>query len=239
MGKWGAIILGAAGLVLSGQGLAGQALAKSRDAGAVSEGAQAYEAVPAADPAAARVSYRIVANDILNLQVFDEPTLSNDSLQVDASGTIQIPLIGEVVAGGRTPSDVAAEIEKRLGAKYIVNPQVVLSVKKAAPRTVSVEGQVNKPGVYEIDTNTTLLSALAKAESPTRVARLKNIVVFRNVDGKRAAARFNLNEIREGSAPDPLILSGDVVVVGFSPGKGVWRDIVQAAPLFNIFYVFR
>jgi polysaccharide export outer membrane protein len=177
---------------------------------------------------------------VLNLQVFDEPTLSNDSLQVDASGFIQMPLIGEVAVANRTPSDVAAEIEKRLRERYIVDPQVVLSVKKAAPRMVSVEGQVNKPGVYEIDGNATLLSALAKAESPTRVARLKDIIVFRNDDeGKRTAARFNLSAIRTGDAPDPRIVNGDVIVVGFSRGKGAWRDLIQLAPLLNVFYIFR
>jgi polysaccharide export outer membrane protein len=194
---------------------------------------------PAAGSAEPRVSYRIVPNDVLNLQVFDEPSLSNDELQVDASGFIQMPLVGEVLVGGRTPSDVAGEIEKRLRQRYIVDPQVVLSIKKAAPRMFSVEGQVNKPGVYEVDGNTTLLSALAKAESPTRVARLKDIVVFRNGEGKRFAARFDLTQIRTGDAPDPQIVNGDVIVVGFARGKGLWRDLVQVAPLFNVFYLFR
>ena len=171
--------------------------------------------------------------------MFDEPSLSNDALEVDATGNIQMPLIGEVAAGGRTPREVAAEIEKRLSERYLVNPQVVLSVKKAAPRLVSVEGQVNKPGVYEIDVNATLLTALAKAESPTRVARLSDIVVFRNTEGKRMAAKFNLTDIRAGRAPDPQIVGGDVIVVGFSHGKGAWRDFLQTAPLFNVFYIFR
>jgi polysaccharide export outer membrane protein len=149
-----------------------------------------------------------------------------------------MPLVGEVRAAGRTPSEVSGEIESRLRQRYIVDPQVVLSVKKAAPRTISVEGQVNKPGVYEIDGNATLLTALAQAQSPTRVAQLSDVVVFRSQDGKRLAARFNLNDIRKGAAPDPQVVGGDVIVVGFSRGKGLWRDFIQTAPLFNIFYIF-
>jgi len=202
-------------------------------------GAQAYEVIPATDANAPRGSYVIVPSDVLNLQVYDEPGLSNDSLQVDASGNIQLPLIGEVAAADRSPTAVAKEIESRLRERYIVNPQVVLSVKKPAPRYVAVEGQVNKPGVYEIDGKATLLSAVARAESPTRVARLTDVIVFRNAAGKHMAARFNLLDVRAGRAPDPQIVGGDVVVVGFSQGKAAWRDFLQAAPLFNLFYIFR
>jgi polysaccharide biosynthesis/export protein len=175
---------------------------------------------------------------VLDLQVFDEPDLSNSALEVDTNGNIQMPLVGEVAAAGRTPADIAREIEKRLSERYVVNPQVVLSIKKAAPRRVSVEGQVNKPGVYELDANTTLLSAIARAESPTRTARLDDIVIFRSIDGRRLAGRFNLGDVRDGRAPDPQILNGDVIVVGFSHSKGIWRDFMQSAPLFNLFYVF-
>lgn len=97
---------------------------------------------------------------------------------------------------------------------------------------------MTKPGVYKIERSATLLSAIARAESPTRVARLSDVVVFRNVDGKRMAARFDLEQVRSGRAPDPQIFGGDVVVVGFSRGKAGWRDLLQAAPLFNIFYLF-
>jgi polysaccharide export outer membrane protein len=204
----------------------------------VAQGAQAYALMPPADPNMPRSSYRILPNDVLDLQVFEEPDLSNNALEVDTNGNLQMPLIGEISAAGRTPAEIAREIEKRLSERYVVNPQVALSIKKAAPRKVSVEGQVTKPGVYDLDSTTTLLSAIARAESPTRTARLDDIVIFRSVEGKRQAARFNLVEVRDGRAPDPQILNGDVIVVGFSHGKGAWRDFMQAAPLFNMFYLF-
>jgi polysaccharide biosynthesis/export protein len=204
---------------------------------AVPAGEVAYQLIPPADPDAPRTSYVIVPNDVLNLQVFQEPDLSNEELQVDNVGNIQMPLIGEIPAAGRSPSELAADIAERLSREYIVNPQVVISVREAAARFVTVEGQVAKPGVYEIDREYTLLSAIARAESPTNVANLDEIVVFRTIDGERAAARFDLRDIRAGIAPDPQILGGDVVVVGFSAVKGAWQDFLRAAPIFNAFIV--
>jgi polysaccharide export outer membrane protein len=52
------------------------------------------------------------------------------------------------------------------------------------------------------------------------------------------AARFDLNKIRAGREPDPLVVAGDVVVVGYSALRGVYRDFLQAAPLLNVFSQF-
>ena len=205
---------------------------------AVPTGDVAYQIAPPKDPNAPRTSYIIVPNDKLNLQVFQEPDLSNEELPVDNVGNIQMPLIGEIPAAGRSPSELASDIAFRLRQKYIVNPQVVISVSEPAARFVAVEGQVEAPGVYEIDQEFTLLSAIARAESPTDTANLDEVVIFREINGERLAARFDLRDIRAGLAPDPQILGGDVVVVGFSALKGAWRDVLKAAPLFNTFLIF-
>jgi polysaccharide biosynthesis/export protein len=105
-------------------------------------------------------------------------------------------------------------------------------------QTVAVEGEVKLPGVYKVSPSDTLLSAIARAQSPTNVAKLDEVIVFRTVNGRRMGARFDLNQIRSGQAADPQILGGDVIVVGFSSLKGVYRDILQAAPLLNVFTQF-
>lgn len=203
--------------------------------GAVPTGDVAYSIVPPADPTAPLTSYVIQPNDTLNLQVFQEPDLSNDSLQVDSTGNIQMPLIGEIVAAGRSPAELASTISNRLSERYIVDPQVTVSVSEAAARYVAVEGQVEKPGVYEIDREYTLLSAIARAESPTDIAKLDEVVVFRTINGERMAARFDLRDVRAGLAPDPLLQGGDVVVVGFSSVKNTFKEVLRAAPIFNSF----
>ncbi|WP_292684542.1 hypothetical protein [Novosphingobium sp.] len=57
--------------------------------------------------------------------------------------------------------------------------------------------------------------------------------------GQRMGGRFDLREIRAGKAPDPQILAGDTIVVGLSEGRSVYRDILQSAPLFNLFYLLK
>jgi len=125
-----------------------------------------------------------------------------------------------------------------LGRKYLKNPQVAISVDEAAPRFVSVEGEVKVPGVYELTSNTTLLGALARAQSPLVTAKLDQVVIFRTINGQRMAARFDLKDIRGGVSPDPIVMDGDVVVVGFSKIKGLWQDFLRTAPIFNAFAVF-
>lgn len=212
--------------------------AGSRSSG-LPTGQAAYEMFPAEDPAAVQKPYVIAPNDQLALQVFQEPDLSNERLLVDDAGKVQMPLIGEVTAAGLTPSELSADIAKRLRERYIVDPQVVVSLVKVAPQFVTIEGQVTRPGVYEITRDYTLLSVVARAESPNKTARLDEIIVFRTADGKRLAARFDLNDIRSGRAPDPRMHNGDVVVVGYSASKGTWQNFLQAVPLLNIFYILR
>lgn len=199
------------------------------------DGAAAYDTIPATVPVP--TAYPIRPKDVLTLRVFGEPDISQDELRVDESGMIQVPLIGTVKAAGRPAEDVSQEISQRLAQNYLRDPQVAVSVKEVALSYVSVEGEVKKPGVYEIDGRTTLLASIARAESPTPTAKLNEVVVFRTIDDKRMVARFDLKRIRTGLDPDPMILDGDVVMVGFSAKKGLWQDILKTAPFFNAFAV--
>lgn len=201
-------------------------------------GAEAYKVIPSRAPDAARQDdYRIGPLDVLAVTIFREPDLSVKDLQVDAAGNLLFPLVGSIHAGGQTAEGLSKEIGTRLDS-YLVNPQVSVVVTSSVSQQVTVEGNVTEPGVYDIAGSTTLLQALAKAKSPTRVARLDQVVIFRNVNGVRTGAVFNVNRIRGGQDPDPELIGGDVVVVGFSGLKGAFRDFLSAAPVLNIFRVF-
>lgn len=202
------------------------------------EGAAAYALVPPQDGAPIRQAYRIGPGDLISVQVFQEPDLSNDKVQVDDAGRIQLPLAGDVLAAGLSAPELSRVIAERLGREFLRNPQVVVALVSTREQTVAVEGQVKMPGVYKITPDDTLLSAIARAQSPTNVARLDEVIVFRMVNGQRMGARFDLAAIRAGRSPNPQILAGDVVVVGYSSLKGVYRDILQAAPLLNVFTQF-
>lgn len=198
---------------------------------------QAYTVIPvvAQDEAEAQ---RVRAGDLLSVRVFGEPELSSDQYRVDAAGYFQMPLVGELIAAGQSPNELRAEITRRLAARFIRDPQVSVAVSEAVKTKFTVEGQVAQPGVFDATSGSTLLSAIAQAQSPTKVARLDEVLVFRTVDGKRMGARFNLADVRSGQAPDPQILPGDTIVVGFSAAKGAFRDFLQVAPLFSLFTIF-
>lgn len=177
--------------------------------------------------------------DRLAIKVFGEPDLTAENYVVDAGGYIQVPLIGELIVLQQSPRMIAAEIERRLQARYVRNASVTVSVIDRPLFTFAVEGDVNQPGVYPAAPNSTLLTALAQARSPSKTAELKEVIVFRQVNGQRAGARFDLQAIRRGRAPDPQILAGDTVVVGNSAIRTAWNDFLQATPLFNIFYLVK
>lgn len=206
----------------------------------VPAGADAYSAIavgpPEQDEAAPRYSLR--GGDVVSVAVFQEPELSRDRISLDAAGNLNLPLLGEIRARGLTTSELARAIERSYAAQYLRDPRVAVYLDESVKDTVSIEGEVELPGMYEYRSGLTLLSALALARSPTDVAKLDQIVVFRDVNGERTGGVFDLEAIREGRMPDPAMRPGDVVVVGYSSLQGTYRDILQAAPILGIFTRF-
>jgi polysaccharide export outer membrane protein len=200
-------------------------------------GQEAYAVIPV--KTSALVEEIIRTGDRLSISVLGEPELTSDKYYVDSTGYIQIPLAGEVIAAGRLPAELRDDLIQRLGRRFIRDPQVAVIIAERRKTTFAVEGDVQQPGIYDSAPGTTLLSAIAQARSPTNVARLDEVMVFRTVNGNRMGARFDLNQIRKGQADDPQILAGDTIVVGHSSLKGAWREFLQAAPAFNLFYIFR
>lgn len=201
-------------------------------------GEEAYRLVPEANRMQGPAQYRIGVLDTLSIRTFQEPDLTFEKIQVDAGGNINFPLVGKVSAVGKTPIELSQELATGLAARYIVSPQVVVGVEQSAAQRVVVEGNVIEPGVYEVSGSSSLLESIARAKGLTRVAMVDQIVVFREIGGERKGAVFNLKDIREGRAPDPEILGGDKIVVGFSAIKGAYRDFIAAAPIFNVFRNF-
>lgn len=200
-------------------------------------GTAAYGVIPV--KADAQDDDVIRAGDRLSILVLGEPELTSEQYRVDTVGNIQVPLAGEVAAAGLRPSELRDELERLLGTRFIRDPQVAVIVAERRKITFAVEGAVKEPGVFEAAPGTTLLSAIAQAKSPTNTAKLDQVMVFRVVDGNRMGARFNLIDIRNGLAQDPQILAGDTVVIGHSALKGAWREFLQTAPVFNLFYILR
>lgn len=213
------------------------ALGACTSSGGPKEGSIPTEALLATSAAGATTSgeYRIGATDLLRINVFRVPDLSFEEIRVDASGVIQMPLIGTVQAEGLTPDELSASLATRLGAQYLRNPQITVTVLEAASQKITVDGAVTQPGVYEMQGRTTLLQAVAMARGPIAGADLNSVVIFRTIEGQRQFAVFDLAAIRAGEAPDPVVLGDDVIVVDTSFLSDVIQQVVRAAPSLYLF----
>jgi polysaccharide export outer membrane protein len=195
---------------------------------------RAATAVAFASAAAATSSYRVGPLDVLDISVFNVPDLSK-SVQVSGSGTINLPLIGEMAAAGKSTEELERELTQKLGEKYLQNPQVTVLVKEYNSQKVTVEGSVNKPGVYPITTDTSLLQLVALAGDFQQQISDYSVLIIRTTHGRRSAARFDVADIQKGRMQDPMIQAGDVVVAGTSAIKQGFNTILKALPLAGVF----
>jgi len=177
--------------------------------------------------------YLIGPFDKLNIDVFGVEDLSRKEIQTDASGRISFPLVGVVEAAGLTPGELATAIEGKLRGRYVRNPQVTVNLDETVSQVITVDGQVTKPGLYPVIGQMTLMRAIATAGGASEFAKLDDVVIFRTVAGKKYAGLYNLKAIRRGNYPDPEVFSSDVVVVGDSTARRLFKDILQASPLLT------
>lgn len=197
--------------------------------------AAAYAVVPAAP--AVGLDYSVAPGDVLRVQVYHEPGLSLEDAEVTAAGMVRLPLIGDVPVAGLSAGEASDVIAGKLGERYLVSPQVTVFVKKAVGRRITVDGEVREPGLYPIDGRFGLQQALVLAKGPSRLASLKQIIIVRQADGQRKAAMFDLTAIRRGEAPDPEILPGDTIIVGFSRAKAILGGTLLALPALGAAFV--
>jgi len=183
----------------------------------------------ASQPAAAG-DYRIGPLDKLNILVFEVKDLTVDNLQVDASGQILLPLIGAVMAKGKTTTELSGEIADKLREHYLQSPQVSVTVADTASQKVTVTGAVNDAGVFELKGRTSLLEAVARAKGVSKAADMRHVSIVRNVDGAPHAATFDLAAISAGKARNPEVIANDVVIVDTSKSKSVWHGLVEMMP---------
>jgi polysaccharide biosynthesis/export protein len=188
--------------------------------------------------AVASDDYKIAALDVVEVTVLGVPDLSR-TYQVASSGTITMPLIKNVRAGGKNTSELEREIADKLGSTYLQSPQVSVFVKEFKSQRITVNGAVNKPGIYPIAGRTTLMQALALGEGLNTVADTSAILIFRNVDGRRMAAKFDVKKIQGGKMADPVLIAGDIVVVDESATRSTFRDVKDFISLPTIFTLLK
>lgn len=168
--------------------------------------------------------------DTISIDVFGVSQLSRE-VQVDAGGRIAMPLIGTIDAGGKTSAELANDIERALDGRYVRDPSVTVNIDSSVSQVVTVDGEVEEPGLYPVTNQMTLLRAVASARGLTEFAKEDDVVILRQVNGQRLAGLYNIQAIRRGLYADPAIYANDVIVVGDSPQRRMFRDFLGVAPL--------
>ena len=182
--------------------------------------------------------YRIGAMDLLQISVFGVQDLDKE-VRVNSNGQISLPLVGSIMAGGKTIPELEAQLAKKYAEGYLQNPQVSVFVKEYSSQRITLEGAIKKPGIYPITGRTSLLQAIALAEGvDDKVADLGGIVLMRQVNGKRMAAVFDLRQVRRGLVEDPQVFGDDIIVVEQSGSKSAFRRFIETAPAVGVFRWF-
>lgn len=178
---------------------------------------QQVTATQPATPVAQPTQYRINPLDELKISVFGEPELSLQTLPVSPDGKIVVPLLGEIKAEGRTTTELGQQIAAGLD-RYLRAPQVAVNVTAFSQR-ITVGGSVRSAGMFPAVPGMTLMDAIALGQGIGDYGKQDEILVFRRQGAQRYIARFDLGMIQAGTAADPTLLPGDVVVVGFSEAR--------------------
>jgi len=168
--------------------------------------------------------------DTIQVDVFNVPALSR-AMQVDASGRIAMPLAGTIDARGRTAAELAQAIEAGLRQHYVRNPEVIVNIKNSVSQVATIDGQVNEPGLYPVTNQMTLMRIIASARGMSEYARQEEVVILRTVGNQHMAGLYNVAAIRQGAYDDPPIYANDVIIVGDSPQRRLFRDLVSISPL--------
>jgi polysaccharide export outer membrane protein len=165
--------------------------------------------------------------DMVRVSVFRNPELTTEA-RVSERGTILFPMIGEVPVAGLTPSQAGARIADKLrSGKYVVNPEVTVSMMQVNSRQVSVLGNVVKPGRYPLDSTTAQLTdliALAGGVGPTGS---DEVTVITKRNGKQEKLEIDLGDMfRRGDLSRNISLEpGDTIFVHKAPMVYVYGEV--------------
>ena len=192
----------------------------------------ASPSLPPPDPPqgqAPSIDYRIGAQDVLQVTVYQVPDLSASGLNVDVGGNISLPLLGQTHVAGLTTEQAAKKIATALGKKYLQKPQVFVALQKSAQRII-VSGAVTKPAAIAPTGGLTLSQAIVAAGGLSEVANPNRVHVARISGQKVNDAIFDLDAILSGRAKDPIVYGGDMIVAESSGTKVALKNLKDILP---------
>lgn len=184
-------------------------------------------------------SYHLGPDDVISVEIFNQPRYSKSSIIVPPDGKISYPLIPEGVrVNGKTTEEVQEMIRKRLD-EYIIGPQVTVSLDKAVSATFSVVGDVAQPGVRTMTRRYSITEALAMAGGVLETGNKSKVVILRQqADGNLRPIIVNVKEIERGRAKEmAFLVPGDQVLVPGNKLK-ILDKIMKMVPILSFARVF-
>jgi polysaccharide export outer membrane protein len=163
-------------------------------------------------PAPPVQGYVVGAPDILFVTVLPEPEI-NREVRVRPDGMISIDLVGDVQAAGRTPFEIAAAIQKEIG-RFKRDASVTVSVVDSPSRFVTIYGEVGRPGIFPLDTDTRISEAIGRVGGARPFASLNSVRVIRTIGRETRVIPVRLGDISQGDLSTNIaIADGDLIVV--------------------------
>jgi polysaccharide biosynthesis/export protein len=158
-------------------------------------------------------TYQIGIGDILGISVWKDEALTKEVV-VLPDGVISFPLLGLLKAAGKTVGQFKAELEERI-SQYVPDPVLNIEVKQVNSMIVYVIGRVNNPNRFVLNTNVSVLQALAMAGGLNPFAKRNSVKVFRNEGGATRTLPFQYDDVVEGRHLEQNVelKRGDVIVV--------------------------
>ena len=182
-------------------------------------------------------SYLLRPADQISVNVFREPDFSVGNVKVGVEGNVSLPMLGSIPAAGMTAKQFEQDVVRRLAAAGIKSPLVSVNIVDFASHLVTVEGAVESPGVFPFQPGARLSSAIAMARGPKRTAKTDQVAVFRESPQGIMIAKFDYQQVRQGTMLDPVLQPGDRVVIGTDGLSVFWEDLLKALPVFGVFAV--
>ena len=184
-------------------------------------------------------TYRLGPEDVISVDVFNQPRYSRAGITVPPSGRVSLSLIpGGVFVNGKTVEQVAEIIKKKYD-EYIIDPQVTVSLDKAASYRYSIVGDIAQPGIRLMNHRMTVTEAIAEAGGVLNTGdKSKILVLRRGPDGKLAQIPVNVSAIYKGKAPDnTYLVPGDQILV---PGNKLkkFQQIMGFSSVLNFARIF-
>ncbi len=159
--------------------------------------------------------YYIIGNgDILEIITWKEPDFSRESITVRLDGKISFPLLNDLDAAGKTPTQLKWQIENRL-KDFVTDPNVTVTVTDGASKRFYILGEVVNTGEYPLMKKLTVLQAFAVAGGFTEWASKKEIILLRREGGKETVRRINYRDILKGKdfSQNVEIRADDTIIV--------------------------